>query len=202
MKSEPRIAFVIDSLPSLGGAGKVHFTALDVFPQADVFTLVYNKNVFINTPIANREIKTSFIDHVPFAHKHHRLFLPVMHYAIERFDLQRYEIIVSFNYAVAHGVQNFNGARHVSYTFTPMRYAWMDLNINGTRSHRNRLIKGLMQSFRTWDKKAAARVHRFAAVSQAGSKRIADAYHRKACIIYPPGEVNRFTPRPIREDFY
>src|SRR5215211_164143 len=202
MKSEPRIAFVIDSLPSLGGAEKVLFTALEVFPQADLFTLVYNKNVFINTPIANREIKTSFIDHIPFAHKHHRLFLPMMPYSIEQFDLQQYEIIVSFSYAVAHGVQNFNGARHVSYTFTPMRYAWMDLNINGTRSHRNRLIKGLMQSFRTWDRKAAARVYRFAAVSQAVSKRIAEAYQRDACIIYPPVEVDRFTPCPTREDFY
>ena len=50
MKSKPRIAFVIDALPSLGGAEKVLFTALEVFPQADLFTLVYNKQVFINTP--------------------------------------------------------------------------------------------------------------------------------------------------------
>ncbi len=202
MKSEPRIAFVIDSLPSLGGAEKVLFTALEVFPQADLFTLVYNKNVFINTPIANREIRTSFIDHIPFAHKHHRLFLPMMPYAIEQFDLQQYEIIVSFSYAVAHGVQNFNGARHVSYTFTPMRYAWMDLNINGTRSPRNRLIKGLMRSFRTWDRKAASRVHRFASVSQTVSRRIADAYQRDSYIIYPPVEVNRFLPASVRENFY
>src|SRR5215211_4080944 len=140
MKSEPRIAFVIDALPSLGGAEKVLFTALEVFPQADVFTLVYNRDVFINTPIADRNIRTSFIDHIPFAHYRHRLFLPLMPPAVEKFNLQCYETIVSFSYAVAHGVQNFNGARHVSYTFTPMRYAWMDLNLNGTYRHKNRFL--------------------------------------------------------------
>src|SRR4030095_8553307 len=132
MKSSPRIAFVIDSLPSLGGAEKVLFTALEVYPQADIFTLIYNKDVFTDTPIAKREINTSYLDTLPLAHKHHRMFLPLMPGAIERFDLQDYELIVSLSYAVAHGVQNYDGARHVSYTYTPMRYAWTDLNIDGS----------------------------------------------------------------------
>src|SRR5829696_4129535 len=125
-KPESKIAFVIDALPSLGGSEKVLFTALDVFPHADVFTLVYNKDVFIKTPIANRNIRTSFLDRIPFAHKQHRLFLPLMPFAVEKFNLCEYETVVSFHYAVAHGAQHSNGARHVSYTFTPMRYAWMD----------------------------------------------------------------------------
>jgi hypothetical protein len=183
MKSEPRIAFVIDALPSLGGGEKVLFTALEAFPNADLFTLVYNEPVFAQTPIANSIIRTSFIDRLPFARKHHRLFLPLMPYAIEQFNLRDYETIVSFSYAVAHGVQNFNGAHHVSYTYTPMRYAWLDLNINGTHSRKNPILDQFMQAFRAWDKKAAARVHRFAAISQSISKRIADAYQREACII-------------------
>ena len=60
----------------------------------------------------------------------------MMPYAVEQFDLQEYDIIISFSYAVAHGVQNFNHAHHISYTFTPMRYAWMDLNINGKHNSR------------------------------------------------------------------
>ena len=202
MKSEPRIAFVIDALPSLGGGEKVLFTAFEAFPNADLFTLVYNKPVFTNTPIANRNIRTSFIDRLPFAHKHHRLFLPIMPYAIEQLNLRDYETIVSFSYAVAHGVQNFNGAHHVSYTYTPMRYAWLDLNINGTRSRKNPILDKAMQVFRAWDKKAAARVHQFAAISQAISKRIADAYQREAVVIYPPVDVDRFRPAPQRENYY
>jgi len=202
MKSEPKIAFVIDALPSLGGAEKVLFTALEIFPQADVFTLVYNKPFFTNTPVAKRYVKTSFIDHLPFSHNNHRLFLPIMPFAIEKFNLREYEMIISFSYAVAHGVQNFNGARHISYTFTPMRYAWLDFNINGTQSPKNQVTNKLMQSFRRWDQRAASRVHRFIAISQAVSNRIKDAYQREADIIYPPVDISRFTPAQTRESFY
>ena len=202
MKSNRHVAFVIDSLPSLGGAEKVLFTALEVYPQADIFTLIYNKDVFMDTPIARREIKTSYLDMLPLAHKRHRLFLPLMPGAIERFDLQDYELIISFSYAVAHGVQNFNGARHVSYTYTPMRYAWTDLNIDGTHTSRNMAVDKLMQAFRNWDRKAASRVHRFAAISKAVSKRIQFAYQREAPIIYPPVETERFHPNGQRDDYY
>jgi len=202
MKSDPRIAFVIDSLPSLGGGEKVLFTALEIYPCADVFTLVYNRDAFIRTPIANKEIKTSYIDSLPLAHKHHRLFLPLMPSAIERFDLHGYDSIVCFSYAVAHGVRNHNGARHLSYTYTPMRYAWTDININGTHTPKNFMLDSFMRAFRKWDRKAASRVHAFATISQAVSRRIADAYQRHAPVIYPPVEIERFHPNKRREDFY
>lgn len=202
MKSNRRIAFVIDSLPSLGGAEKVLFTALEIYPQADVFTLIYNRGIFSNTPVARREIKTSYLDSLPLSHNHHRMFLPLMPAAIERFDLHAYELIVSFSYAVAHGVQNFNGARHVSYTYTPMRYAWTDLNPDGTHTNRNFIMEKLMQAFCNWDRNAASRVHEFAAVSQAVSKRIRSAYQREAPVIYPPVEIERFLPNKHRENYY
>jgi glycosyltransferase involved in cell wall biosynthesis len=202
MKSEPRIAFVTDSLPSLGGSEKVLFTALEIFPKADLFTLVYNKCAFSATPIANRKVNTSFLDRVPLAHARHRMFLPLMPFAVEQFKLNEYEIIVSFSYAVAHGVQNFNGARHISYTYTPMRYAWMPLNINGIHTHKNLIIEKYMRSFREWDKKAASRVHQFAAISKTVSQRIQDAYQRDSLCIYPPVETDRFKPAPNRENYY
>ncbi len=202
MKSEPRIAFVTDSLPSLGGSEKVLFTALEIFPKADLFTLVYNKDAFCGTPIANRKVNTSFIDRIPFAHTRHRMFLPFMPSAVEQFKLNDYEIIVSFSYAVAHGVQNFNGARHISYTYTPMRYAWMALNINGIHAHKNLIIEKYMRSFREWDKRAASRVHQFAAISKAVSQRIQSAYQREALCIYPPVETDRFKPAPNRDNYY
>ncbi len=202
MNSEPRIAFVIDALPSLGGGEKVLFTALEAYPRADIFTLIYNKGAFADTPIAARKIRTSYLNTLALAHKHHRAFLPLMPSAIESLNLREYDLIVSFSYAVAHGVQNYNGARHVSYTYTPMRYAWMNLNINGTRTPKNFLVDNFMAIFRTWDKRAASRVHQFAAISQAVSKRIADAYQRDAPVIYPPVEIERFHPNEQHEDYY
>lgn len=202
MKSEPRIAFIIDALPALGGGEKVLFTALEAFPQADLFTLVYNEPHFANSPIAAKIINTSYIHSLPFAQKYHRMFLPLMPGAIERFNLNAYDTIVSFSYAVAHGIKNYNGARHVSYTYTPMRYAWTDVNLDGTHTRKNPIIDLFMNVFRNWDKRAAARVHAFAAISQAVSKRIADAYQRESVIIYPPVEVDRFKPAPQREKYY
>jgi glycosyltransferase involved in cell wall biosynthesis len=202
MNSEPRIAFVIDALPSLGGGERVLFTALDAFPHADLFTLVYNKQAFQSSPIAHRNVTTSFIDRVPFSHTHHRLFLPLMPFAIEQFDLRSYDIIVSFSYAVAHGIQNKNGARHISYTYTPMRYAWTEVNINGTHTNKNPLVDLFMKSFRTWDKKAAARVGQFAAISQSISRRIANAYQRDSIVLYPPVDVDRFKPATNRDNYY
>jgi glycosyltransferase involved in cell wall biosynthesis len=202
MKSRTRIAFIIDSLPGLGGGEKVLFTALEAYPNADIFTLVYNKQAFARTPIANRFVRTSYLDALPLIHKNHRLFLPLMPAAVERFDLRGYDRIVCFSYAVAHGVQGYNGARHVSYTYTPMRYAWTDLNINGKRTRKNPFVDQFMQSFREWDQKAAARVHQFASISREVSRRIKQAYGREAPVIYPPVEVERFRPCAQRGDYY
>jgi glycosyltransferase involved in cell wall biosynthesis len=202
MTSAPRVAFVIDSLPSLGGGEKVLFTALESYPHADIFTLVYNSPLFINTPLAERGIKTSWLNDLPFAKQYHRLLLPLMPAAIERFDLHAYDFVVCFSYAVAHGVSKYNGARHVSYTYTPMRYAWTDLNLNGTHTRKSLMLNGFMHAFRKWDRRAAARVHAFASISQTVSRRIADAYHRAAPVIYPPVDVGRFKPVGPRKDYY
>src|SRR5512138_84983 len=155
MKSNLRIAFIVDALPAVGGGEKTLFTALEVFPQADIFTLIFNKDAFANTPIADKKVTTSYLDRLPYAHTHHRKLLPLMPSAIERFDLCKYDIVVSFSYAVAHGVRVNHGTRHISYTYTPMRYAWSDLNIDGTHSRKNPAIDLVMDQFRAWDKNAA-----------------------------------------------
>lgn len=196
MNSKPRVAFVVDALPAIGGGEKTLFTALELYPQADVFTLIYNKSAFRQTPIADKEIITSYLDKLPFAQTHHRLLLPLMPSAIERFDLCNYDVIVSFSYAVAHGIRPKNGTRHLSYTYTPMRYAWSDINLDGTHSDKNAMLNLVMDTFRTWDKAASSRVHKFAAISLGIAKRIQSAYQREACVIYPPVEVERFHPDP------
>ena len=189
MKSDPRLAFVLDALPSLGGAEKVLFTALEAYPHADVFTLVYNRPVFKHSPISNLDIQTSYLDALPFAQKHHRLLLPFMPRAIQSFDFHGYDTIVSFNYAVAHGIHNQNGARHLAYTYTPMRYAWTGLNLNGTQSSKGWLLQQVMKTFRKWDRQAAARVDAFAAISKAVVCRIKVSWGRDSRVIYPPVEV-------------
>jgi glycosyltransferase involved in cell wall biosynthesis len=202
MKSRPKIAFILDALPAIGGGEKTLFAALEVFPDADIFTLIYNRDAFRYTPIASKEIVTSYLDNLPFAQTHHRLLLPFMPHAIERFDLCAYDIVVSFSYAVAHGVQVNKGTRHISYTYTPMRYAWSDINIDGTRSRKNPMLNFVMNKFRAWDRAAASRVDEFAAIAHGIANRIQAAYQREARVIYPPVETDRFSPNGQRGNYF
>lgn len=202
MISKPRIAFILDALPAVGGGEKTMFAALEVFPQADIFTLIYNRPAFAKTPIARKKIFTSALDRLPLAQSHHRLLLPLMPSAIERFDLCQYDVVVAFSYAVAHGVRVKSGAHHLCYMYTPMRYAWSDININGTHSRKNRLLDLAMRKFRKWDQSAARRVHEFAAISHGVAQRIHSAYQRGSHLIYPPVEVERFSANGQRGDYF
>ncbi len=202
MNSKPRTAFVLDALPAIGGGEKTLFAALEAFPQADIFTLIYNKKEFAGSPIAHKNIITSYLNQLPFAQYHHRLLLPLMPAAIERFDLCQYDIVVAFSYAVAHGIRVQNRTRHLSYMYTPMRYAWSDLNLDGSHSRKNLLLDLVMQKFRAWDISAAARVHEFAAISHGIARRIQSAYQREARVIYPPVETERFTAKRKRGDYF
>src|SRR5512138_30898 len=147
MKSEPRLAFVVDALLSVGGAEKTLFAALETFPKADLYTLVYDKEAFAGTPVANTRVFTSYLNVLPLARSHHRLLLPLMPNAIESFDLSRYDRVVSFSYAVANGARS-QGALHLSYTHTPMRYAWHDLNIGGKKHGNHPAVSRYLQAFR------------------------------------------------------
>jgi glycosyltransferase involved in cell wall biosynthesis len=202
MNPEPKIAFVVDALPGIGGGEKTLFAALEAFPRAEIFTLIYNKEAFANTAIVEHKVMTSFINTIPFALKYYRIFLPLMPMAIERFDFSAYDIVVSFSYAVAHGVQVPKGRRHISYTYTPMRYAWSDVNLDGTYSRKNLIVNLLMERFRKWDESAVARVDDISAISRAISERVRSAYQRDAQVIYPPVETERFHPCAERENYY
>jgi glycosyltransferase involved in cell wall biosynthesis len=202
MKTDPRVAFITDALPAVGGGEKVLFSALEIFAQAQIFTLIFNHEAFRHTPIQDRRIITSPLQHLPFATSHHRALLPLMPAAIRGFDLNEYDIVVSFSYAVAHGVQVPRNTRHVAYTYTPMRYAWRDLNLAGAPQENRPFIEPIMKSFRMWDVAAASRVHAFATISHAIQKRIKSAFNREARIIYPPVEIERFSPSARRENYY
>jgi glycosyltransferase involved in cell wall biosynthesis len=202
MSSKPRIAFILDALPSIGGGEKTLFAALEIFPQADIFTLIYNRKAFVETPIVRKKVITSDLDRLPFAQTRYRFLLPLMPSAIERFDLRPYDIVVAFSYAVAHGVRVKNGTRHLCYMYTPMRYAWNNINLDGTHSRKNRVLSLLMNRFRIWDKAAAGRVHEFAAIAHGIAGRIQSAYGREARVIYPPVEVDRFSPNKQRGNYF
>ena len=207
MNSRPKIAFVQDALPFQGGAEKVLEAALEAFPEAPIYTLIYRKEAFKGSPIAEREIHTSLIDKLPAAQAHHRAFLPLMPLAIEQFDLRGYDILLSFSYAVAHGIRPRPDQFHISYVYTPMRYAWQRHSqlmeeISSLPAPVRWALRFYLHSFRKWDFSAAARVDHFVTVSEWMAGCIQKAYHRPADVLYPPVDLQHFQPLPPRQEFY
>jgi glycosyltransferase involved in cell wall biosynthesis len=202
MSMTPNVALVVDALPGLGGAEKVLMAAAELFPAAPIYTLMYHRPAFVGTPLMHRQVITSFIDRLPLARSHYRKYLPLMPCAIERFDLSGYDVILSFSYAVANGVRTRSNQLHLSYTHTPMRYAWRGFQLDGTRGPANRTLDLLFRPFRDWDTAAAAHVNQFAAVSGWIRDWIHRAYRRDAEVIYPPVDIERFQPQADRDNYY
>ena len=195
MLNAPRAALVVDALPAVGGAEKVLLAAMELFPDAPIYTLVYNRKAFAHTSIASRQVITSYLDRLPLAHTQYRKYLPLMPHAIEGFNLNQYDLLVSFSYAVAHGILTRPGQTHVSYTYTPMRYAWRKINLHGEQDGTSKVLNTLFQAFRRWDAASVLNIERFAAVSRWIAGWVEEVYHRQAKVIYPPVEVGRFTPQ-------
>jgi len=119
-----KIAIVHEWLVTYGGSEKVVEQILSLFPEADIFTLVDFLPARDRIFLSGKDIKTSFIQLMPFARKYYRQYLPFMPLAIEQFDLSKYDLVLSSNHAVAKGVITGPHQLHISYIHSPMRYAW------------------------------------------------------------------------------
>lgn len=206
MNNIKSIAFVHDWLIEPAGAEKVLEEMLALYP-APVYTLVYQSELFKSHYISKQTVFTSFIESLPRSHKNYRTYLALMPLAVEQFDLSKYDVIISSSHAVAKGALTRADQLHISYVHTPIRYAW-DLQHQYLReSGLERGIKGalarwILHYIRNWDVASANRVDVFVANSRYVARRINKIYRRKARVVYPPVDVERFTPRSNREDFY
>ncbi|BCZ94071.1 hypothetical protein TthAK1_06880 [Thermus thermophilus] len=119
-----RVAFVHDWLTAYAGAEKVLEAALELYPTAPIYTLVYQQESFKGSRIAEHPVHTSFIERLPKGREKYRAYLPLMPLAIEQFDLSGYDVVISSSHAVAKGVLTRADQLHISYVHTPIRYAW------------------------------------------------------------------------------
>ncbi|HLF89019.1 MAG TPA: glycosyltransferase [Anaerolineales bacterium] len=197
-----KVAMVVDALPNIGGAEKVLMAAMELFPHAPIYTLLYNRTAFLRTPVANRKVHASYINRLPLSDTYYKNYFPLMPHAIRQFDLCDYDLILSFSYSVAHGVSTQPGQIHLSYTYTPMRYAWRDIGLNGFQRPQSKVLNFIFQPFRSWDLAVTAKIDRIAAVSHWIADWVERAYQRESTVIYPPVDVERFSPAPERDDYY
>ncbi|HJW90628.1 MAG TPA: glycosyltransferase [Anaerolineales bacterium] len=203
----PRVALIHEALPFIGGAERVLLALLELFPEAPVYTLVYNRPAFDGTPLVRRIVVTSFIDRLPGAHRNHRLFVPLYPLAVERFDLSAYDLVISCSYASAHGIRPSPGQLHLNYIFTPLRYAWHSYSDFVYQPQfrigpQGWVLKALLAYLRHWDRRATSRVDSFVAISQWIAQCVWRAYQRPAEVIYPPVEVERFQMEAQRDGYY
>ena len=200
----PRVALVHDWLTGMRGGERCLEVFCELFPEADLFTLLRVPGSVSET-IERRRITTSFIQGMPGAAQRYRHYLPLFPAAVRRFDLRGYDLVLSSSHAVAKGVRVPPGALHVCYCFTPMRYVW-DLYGEYFGARAAPLTRAVMPPLaawlRRWDRRTAAGVHHFVAISRFVADRIRRAYGRPAEVIYPPVDVARFRVEEGPGDFY
>jgi len=190
-----RVALVHYWLVSMRGGEKVLEELCQLFPQADIFTHVYDPDA-ISPIIKRHRIRTTFVNSLPFAKKLYRRYLPLMPMALEQLDLRDYDLVISSESGPAKGVLTRPDALHVCYCHTPMRYIWkMYLDYKGSVNPLLRpLVVWLAGSLRQWDQHSANRVDVFVANSENTRRQIRKYYGREALVVYPPVDVNAFQP--------
>lgn len=205
--SAMRVAIVHEWLAAYAGSERVVEQILQLYPEADLYSLVDFLAPAARSFIQHQPVKTSFIQKLPGARKHFRQYLPLMPIAIEQFDLTDYDLVISSHHAMAKGVVTRADQLHISYVHTPIRYAW-DLQWQYLEQARlKRGLKGLLTRLifhylRLWDTSTANRVDYFVANSQFIARRIYKTYRRAAQVIYPPVAVDKFRCDRPRADFY
>lgn len=202
-----RVAVVHEWLQRYVGSERVLEQMLHVLPQADLFAVADFLPPGERGFIQNKPVRTSLIQRFPFARRHFRKYLPLMPYAVEQFDLSAYDLIVSNSHAVAKGVLTSADQLHVCMCHSPMRYAW-DLYHDYLRGEglvrglKSTLARWVLHYLRIWDLRAAAGVDEFLANSRFIARRVRKTYGREAAVLYPPVDVEAFTPGGPKEDFY
>jgi glycosyltransferase involved in cell wall biosynthesis len=207
MTESRSVGLVTDWLTADGGAPRVVQSLRGALPGSRVYTLVFDRDVFRGTNLDTDDISTSFIQRLPGVRRYYRATLPLMPLAVETLDLRAHDLIISVSHAVAKGVLTRSDQLHVSYVCTPVRYGW-DLSESYLEDGRwNRGIRAavahpLLHYLRLWDLASACRPDVMVAISRYAADRIRKTYGRRAPVIYPPVDVDRFTPHRQRDDFY
>jgi glycosyltransferase involved in cell wall biosynthesis len=190
-----KVALIHDHLAQDGGAEKVLKILADMFKDAPIYTLLFEKKN-VDKYFKDRQIETSVIQKLPGGVKHYQWYLFFMPMAVEFFDLRGYDLVISDTSSFAKGVITSPDTLHICYCHTPTRYLWSDTHqyINELKYNKwfKKIISLILNRLRLWDRLAADRVDLFIANSQTVQKRIAKYYRRESTLIYPPVETDKF----------
>ena len=197
-----RVALVHDWLNGMRGGEKVLELLCELYPEAEIFTLFYEQDN-VSPIIASKLVNVSPLQRFPWARKAYRCYLPLYPWAIERFRLQGFDLVISTSHCAAKGIRVPPPARHVCYCLTPMRYIWDLFDVyfprGGPRPLSSLAMRLLVKRLRRWDVETAQRVDFFIAISEHIAKRISRYYGRSASVINPPVDTEFFTPGGVKK---
>lgn len=198
-----KVAIVHDWLANMGGAERIIKIFHELFPEAPIYTCVYNEEK-MSSEFHSMNIRTTFIQKMPFGKSKYQVYLPLMPMAFEQLNLSEYDMVISSSSSCAKGVITRSNTLHICYCHTPMRYAW-DFYFEYLKG-KNPIIKSLiamqMHKIRQWDRISADRVDYFIANSQNVADRIQKHYRRDSEVIYPPVDTEFYKPRDKDDSFY
>ncbi len=203
-----KTAIVHEWLVNYAGSERVVESFTNIWPEADVFTLVdFLDDEQRKIILKGKKAKTSFLQHYPFAKENHRKYLPLFPKAIESFNLSEYDVIISSSHSVAKGFKKHKNQLHICYCHSPMRYAWDEaeryLNeANLNKGVKGKIAKSILNYLRKWDLNSANGVDYFIANSNYIAAKIKRIYNRNSDVIYPPVDVNKFSLSNSTENFY
>jgi glycosyltransferase involved in cell wall biosynthesis len=192
-----KVALVHDWLTGMRGGEKVLDAICELYPGAELFTLVRVPGQ-AGARIEAHPIRTSFVNAVPGAGRIYRHLLPVFPAAVELFDLDGYDLVISSSHCAVKSVIASGRAVHVCYCHSPMRYAWDQFDayfgVDQVGVWQNRLLRPVMAALARWDAATAGRVDRFLANSQYVAGRIQRYYNRRSTVVYPPVDTDYYSP--------
>lgn len=199
-----KIALVHDYMNQMGGAEKVLEQFCKIFPGAPVYTSIVDRTK-LRGGFEGIDIRSSFIQKLPFLGKNYKKYLPLYPFAFENMRLSGYDCILSMSSGFAKGVSYAPNTLHINYCLTPMRFAWMYDQYNEKEKipfYYKPLLLPLINNMRKWDLKKNIGVHRFITLSRAVQSRIKKWYGRDSDIIYPPVDTKAFIPGTKASDYF
>ncbi len=200
-----KVALVHDHLAQDGGAEKVLHVFQEMFPDAPTFALVYDPKA-ANAHLRTENIRTSFLQHFPFAVSHYQWYLTLMPLAVSRYDLSEFDLVLSSSASFAKGVHTRKETLHIDYCHTPTRYLWSDAEQYLEELDQPFFIKWAVRlvrpALRRWDYRAAQRLNVMIANSRTVRERIQTYYHRDARVVYPPVDLQNFHVGKTMGDYF
>jgi glycosyltransferase involved in cell wall biosynthesis len=196
-----KVALVADWITNPGGDDKVLWALHELYPSAPIYTTIFNGT---NMPRYQKcDVRATFLQHMPFAKSKSQIYIPLMTYALSKFDFSEYDLVISSSHTIGKNITVPGNCKHICYCHTPLRYVWApEIDDISKRIKLGPFKKPLLRRLKKQDLKYVDSVDIFIANSKTIQDRIKKAYNRDSAVIYPPVDVDKFKPRDAKKAEY